>query len=110
MEKKEKIIETNLMPPALCMNLFGVLLVRDKSWVDRHIVNHERIHTAQMKELLWVPFYILYILEWFFLIIRYCDWDKAYRSISFEREAYAHGHNLNYLSRRKRFAQWRKNL
>ncbi len=95
------------MPPALCMNLFGVFLVRDKSWIDRHIVNHERIHTAQMKELLWLPFYVLYVLEWLFLIIRYFDWDKAYRSISFEREAYQHGHDLNYLQKRKHFAQWR---
>jgi hypothetical protein len=33
---------------------------------------------------------------------------KAYLSISFEREAYGHDHDLTYLRHRKPFAQWRR--
>ncbi len=108
---RDRIIQTPLMPPGICLNLFGTYWVRDRAWVDRYIINHERIHNAQMRELLWIPFYIAYVFEWLYLLIfRYRNWDKAYRAISFEREAYAHGDDLSYLSRRRRFAQWRRPL
>lgn len=35
-----------------CINLFGVLFVRDRLTMSRMDLNHEAIHTAQMKE--WV--------------------------------------------------------
>lgn len=96
------------MPKGMCMNLFGTLWARDTSWIDRHVVNHERIHTAQQRELLWVPFYVLYVAEWLARMVQYRNWDKAYRNISFEREAYTHGHDLTYLSRRRRYAWLRR--
>ncbi len=92
------------MPKGFCLNLFGTLWARDTSWIDTHIVNHERIHNAQMKELLFIPFYILYVIEWLFRLLQFRDWDKAYRNISFEREAYSHGHNMNYLKNRKPYS------
>ena len=90
------------------MNFFGVILTRDRSWIDSHVVNHERIHSAQQRELLYVPFYILYVVEWLWRLWRHRDLDGAYMAISFEREAYAHGHDLSYLARRRPFAQWRR--
>ena len=33
---------------------------------------------------------------------------KAYRNISFEKEAYNNEKDLNYIKNRKIFAQWRK--
>lgn len=95
------------MLPGVCLNLFGFYLARDTSWIDRFVVNHESIHDAQQKELLWIPFYILYILEWIWRLIIHRDFDKAYRNISFEKEAYRNDRNLNYLSERRHFAQWR---
>ena len=72
------------------------------------LINHEKIHSAQMKELLWIPFYLLYVLEWIFrMFASGFRWYKAYMSISFEKEAYRHGDNLDYLNHRKSFAQWR---
>ncbi|MBR5551465.1 MAG: hypothetical protein IKV83_06070 [Muribaculaceae bacterium] len=90
------------------MNFFGLFLTRDKSWIDKYIVNHERIHTAQQKEMLWIPFYVAYIIEWLFKLLKYRNSHRAYMDISFEREAYTHGHDLTYLTHRKHFAQWRR--
>lgn len=76
---------------------------------DKYVVNHERIHTAQQRELLFIPFYVLYFIEWLFRLLQYRNRQDAYLNISFEREAYTHGHDLNYLHRRPLFA-WTKYL
>lgn len=96
------------MPDGICLNLFGIYFTRDRSWIDRCVINHERIHDAQQRELLWVFFYVAYLLEWCWHILRLRDWNRAYRAISFEREAYAHGRDLGYLARRRPYAQWRR--
>ena len=36
-------------------------------------VNHELIHAEQQKELLYIPFFIWYVLEWLALLIKYRD-------------------------------------
>lgn len=102
------IVVTRLMPKGICLNLFGIYFTRDKSWIDSHVVNHERIHDAQQRELLYVPFYLLYVIEWLVRLAQYRSRKLAYRNISFEREAYAHGHDLSYLSRRRHFANYRR--
>ncbi|MCH5238364.1 MAG: hypothetical protein J1E95_11305 [Muribaculaceae bacterium] len=98
------IIKSNLVPKHTCVNLFGTFWTRDKSWIDKYVVNHERIHTQQQKELLFIFFYILYILEWLFRLIQYRKQHEAYMNISFEREAYKYGHDLTYLSQRKLYS------
>lgn len=102
--KKPLIIKSRLAPKDMCLNLFGTLWVRDPSWVDKYIVNHERIHTRQEKELLFIPFYLLYVSEWLFRLLQYRNRKQAYLNISFEREAYARGNDLEYLRRRKPYA------
>lgn len=92
------------MPKGICLNLFGTLWSRDVFWIDEYVINHERIHTAQQRELLFLPFYLLYIIEWLFRLIQYWNHNKAYLNISFEREAYTHGHDLKYLPVRKQYA------
>ena len=91
----------------LAINLFGIIFARKPlSKID---INHEKIHTEQMKELLYVPFYILYILEyiirWFiqFFKMSLPDLHKIYRLISFEQEAYKYETDLEYLKNRKRY-------
>lgn len=98
------MIQTGLMPKGICLNLFSTFWVKDPSWIDKYVVNHERIHTAQQREMLFVPFYIVYVLEWLVRLIQYCNHHKAYMNISFEREAYFNGHDLGYLPRRRHFA------
>lgn len=90
------------------VNLFGYLFIRDGVTVDYKLLLHESIHTAQMKELLYVPFYILYLLEWIKNLFAYrFNGRQAYRNISFEVEAYQHENEKDYLDTRKHFAQWR---
>tara|TARA_R110000822_G_scaffold161_1_gene724 strand:- start:27820 stop:28191 length:372 start_codon:yes stop_codon:yes gene_type:complete len=68
----------------------------------QRIINHETIHIEQQKELLVIPFYVLYILEYVIKLPFYGK--KAYYNISFEREAYSNELNKEYLSQRKRYA------
>ena len=101
------IITCPLVPEGICINLFGTLWTRHSEWIDSAIINHERIHTCQQMEMLVLPFYIVYILEWLVRLVQYRNFHKAYLNISFEREAYANGDNLSYLSRRKAYS-WLK--
>jgi hypothetical protein len=68
-------------------------------------MNHEFIHFRQQIELLIIPFYILYLLNYLINLTRYHNHIEAYRNILFEREAYENDINLSYLSER-RFAAW----
>ena len=107
-----KIFRNDIIPVGkrfAAINLFGVLFVKRSVHIDPQLLNHEKIHSAQLKEFLYLPFYILYILEWIVLIFRYkFDLHKAYRNISFEKEAYDNDADLDYLHRRPRYAMWKK--
>lgn len=62
-----------------------------------------------MKELLWIPFYIWYIIEYIIRLFCYkFDTDKAYRQIWFEQEAYKYEKDLDYLKNRKCYAEFRE--
>ncbi len=67
---------------------------------DVVLLNHEKIHLRQQLELLIIPFYILYFLEFIVRFIRWRNWQQAYRNISFEREAYVNEKDLHYLKSR----------
>lgn len=69
------------------------------------VINHESIHIAQQGELLVIPFYVLYILEWFIKLFFYGK--RSYYNISFEREAYANEYDKEYLKNRKSYT-WLK--
>ena len=101
-----KIIRNNFIPFSgyKAMNLFGVLFVRGNARIDDITLNHEKIHTAQMKEMLYVFFYLWYVIEWLIRLFAFKGAKFAYRNISFEREAYQREGDLTYLSRRKMFA------
>ncbi|MBG6110393.1 hypothetical protein H4V97_002630 [Flavobacterium sp. CG_23.5] len=70
---------------------------------DQVFVNHEKIHLRQQVELLVLPFFIWYFLEYLVRLIQYKNTEIAYRNISFEREAYANELNLEYLKHRPFF-------
>ena len=99
-----KVVRCPLMPRRWCINLFGVAVSGDTSWIDRRVVTHERIHTAQMRELLFVPFYVLYVVEWMVRLLLCRSWMRAYRGMSFEREAYGNDGDFGYLQRRRAYA------
>ncbi len=98
------IVKCKWMPEGVCLNLFGTFWARDTSWIDRYVINHEKIHNAQQRELLFVPFYLLYVFEWIVRLCQYRSWKEAYYNISFEREAYTYGHDLGYLPLRRHYA------
>ena len=103
-----KIIENKIIPfPGYkAINLFGILFVREGAKISEQDLNHESIHTVQMKEMLYIFFYIWYIVEW---VIRLFKKGNAYRNISFEQEAYNNEDNLEYLNNRK-YYEWFKYL
>lgn len=61
-----KIVRNNIIPfkGYKAVNLFGILFVRGDSVIGSVDINHESIHTAQMKEMLYVFFYLWYGIEW----------------------------------------------
>ena len=104
-----KIIYNNIIPfPGFkAINLIGVLFVRNGCTMSESDINHEMIHTAQMKEMGYVIFYLWYLVEWLVKLAKLRDSNKAYRAISFEREAYGNEKNLIYTITRAKYA-WSK--
>ena len=86
------------------LTLFPFVIVGDEGCKkDVVLINHERIHLAQQKELLLVVFYLWYAIELVYNKFKYGTWHRAYRNISFEREAYNFERNLGYLKSRELF-------
>lgn len=87
------------------INLFELIFARKecKPLSDRTI-RHETIHTRQMRELLYLFFYLWYGIEWIVRLIQYRNTNDAYYNISFEREAYANDQDDTYLKRRELYA------
>lgn len=89
------------------MNLFGLLLIRkdQRAFMSAKDYNHEQIHTAQYRELGYLFFLPIYIIEW---LIKLCYYrfhaHRAYRAVSFEREAYLHEREKEYLAQRKHYS------
>lgn len=102
-----KIIYNKIIPfkGFAAINLFGVVFARKEHYpLSTATINHEAIHTAQMRELLYVGFYFSYLIEW---VVQLFMKGNAYRNISFEKEAYAHQSDAGYLQNRRRWTQWR---
>jgi hypothetical protein len=84
------------------INLMGICFVRKGVVITDDLINHEKIHTAQMKELLYIFFYVFYVIEWVLKSFKYGK--NSYRNISFEREAYQNDEDFEYLKNRRYFA------
>jgi hypothetical protein len=86
------------------ITLFPFIFLRDaKDKSNAVLIHHERIHLRQQLELLILPFYIIYVLEWLVKLCYYRNRVKAYRNLSFEREAYENEADFAYLKKRKVF-------
>lgn len=83
------------------MTLWPFLIVaREQDCSNRVFMNHEQIHAVQQKELLIVFFYLWYVVDYLRHRLTKSH-HAAYRSIIFEKEAYAMEQDLAYLKRRK---------
>ena len=100
-----KIVRNSILPFSgyKAINLFGILFVRKKAIIGSIDINHESIHTAQMKEMLYIPYYIWYGIEWLIRFMCCLGNKKAYRLVGFEQEAYTHEQDMQYLQNRKHF-------
>ena len=88
------------------ITIYPFIIFRDET--DEQTINHERIHIVQQRELLVIPFYILYVGYW--LVNKFIHKDNsrmAYYNIPFEIEAYQNDENFSYLLNRKSLS-WRK--
>ena len=102
------------------INLFGTMFVREEYKdvkISERTYTHEETHSEQMLDFVWgiskfqilggIIFYLLYFIEWLFKLIISgftCGKIKAYKSISFEQEAYNNELISDYPVIRKRFA------
>lgn len=120
------LLRSRFLPlrPYGAMALGPVLLLRRGTRLTHTLLRHESIHWHQCREMLVVPFYVWYVAEW---LVRLATevWheacsrhsgkpfpsassakprpnaaQRAYRRISFEREAYARQSDPTYLSHR----------
>ncbi|WP_179008821.1 hypothetical protein [Winogradskyella forsetii] len=88
----------------LGLTIFPFMFLKFKGLKENKVlINHEKIHLRQQLELLIVPFFIIYITEFFIRLIQYGNWYLAYRNISFEREAYKNEKDFDYLKSRPLF-------
>ncbi|MDR1121141.1 MAG: hypothetical protein LBM08_09505 [Dysgonamonadaceae bacterium] len=100
-----KVIYNPLLPfkGFSAINLFGVIFARTECRpLSKRTINHEAIHTAQMKELFYLGFYVWYITEWVLKLA--IHGKRSYQNISFEREAYTWMSRYSYLQKRGKYA------
>jgi len=96
-------IFTNSFAKAIA--LFPFILLNSKSLrFNKTVINHERIHLKQQLELLVIPFYFWYVIEFILRWIKYKHFRTAYEKISFEREAFTNEVDLKYLNKRSSWA------
>ena len=89
----------------MAVNLLGLVFAREEfNPLSDTVINHEEIHAAQIKEMFCIGFYAWYLLEWLLRISQYWSFKKAYRNISFEREARANQFDFDYLAQRTKYS------
>jgi hypothetical protein len=100
------------------VSIFPIVVLREKHKDPKTSVEfarsssihrHETIHFRQQLEMLVIPFYIWYVVEFLVKLMMYGNSNKAYRSISFEREAYDNEDKYRYVEKRKMY-NWIKLL
>jgi hypothetical protein len=83
------------------LTVFPFVVLRERNAQDYLVLmNHERIHLRQQIELMVLPFFVIYGLDFLVKLIRYRDKNLAYRNVVFEREAYENEIDLTYLKSR----------
>jgi len=88
------------------MAFFPFIFLRRKA-PSRFLINHEQIHLRQQLEMGLIIFYIWYFAEYLIRLVQYRKHYLAYLHISFEREAYQHQVDLDYLKKRTFWAFWK---
>ncbi len=111
-----KIVENKILPfgSFSAMVLGKFIFTKDASKLNERIIRHETIHYYQQAELAYVIFFVMYFLSFITQLIRCLlykkigkiesgsnsVWKRAYRTVLFEREAYEHEDDPEYLEKR----------
>jgi hypothetical protein len=100
------IVSKYLVPKSFRgLTVFPFVVLREQNAQDYLVLmNHERIHLRQQIELLVLPFFVIYGLDYLVKLIRYRNRNLAYRNVVFEREAYENENDLTYFKSR---SYWR---
>ena len=85
------------------MAVFPFIFIRKKNPANI-LLNHERIHLRQQLELLIIPFYLWYLVEYLYYRLKGFKHYAAYRKIRFEKEAFEKETDLAYLKKRNFWA------
>lgn len=117
------VVRSKHIPPKpfFGISLAGFFIFRKDGRLTEVDVRHEHIHFLQQLEWLFVGFFVLYHVEYLWHLVRLLLKRpkgqrfgqvsmEAYRRISFEREAYRHEREVDYLKTRRHWANYRKNL
>lgn len=104
-----KIVRNSVIPfeGFKAVTIFPFIFVREGAEFTVEDYNHEQIHGRQQVEMLIIPFFLWYLVEW--IIKLFVGQGNAYRRISFEREAHQNEKYPLYLDDRKFYA-WFKYL
>lgn len=92
-----------------CAIIPGIVIVTDSMAAqDSVLMNHEKIHFAQAKELWYIGYFFVYTKEFITnRIIRKLSGQNSYYANSLEYEAYVNQWNSDYLKTRKKNA-WKQ--
>lgn len=99
-------IKTKYLPKRIkAINIFGYVFYKED--LTLRLYTHEYIHTLQMKELLYIGFYLLYIVNWIINLFRFIGKSdyigKCHDNIVFEKEAISNQYKKDFLNYRKKF-------
>ncbi len=96
------IVSKYLLPKGFNgLTVFPFVILRARHHADDAVILlHEKIHIRQQLELLVVPFFVWYGLEFLIRWARCGNRMQAYYNIGFEREAYANEKDPDYLRSR----------
>ena len=99
-----KIVYNNIIPfEGFCaITIWPFIFVRKGKKITDTVINHEGIHGKQQVEMLVIPFFVWYLLEWAVKLV--FGKGNAYHRISFEREAFENEKDFGYLKERKHYA------
>jgi hypothetical protein len=68
---------------------FVLISFSEKEAKKKRVLHHEWIHVLQMREEGVLKFYCRYFCEWVVNLLSFWNFRKAYRNISYEKEAYS---------------------
>jgi predicted O-linked N-acetylglucosamine transferase (SPINDLY family) len=88
----------------MAITLYPFIIASKSEKENEVLMNHERIHLQQEKELFVLPFYILYLGASIYAFFKHFNIGAVYMFNRFETEAYANEKNMEYLKNRKKFA------